>query len=58
LLLLRSFLFGTGGDRESGLGAKKTAATGRIDNQIRALEHIGVLSEPIPDAPVMKLTKP
>jgi putative heme-binding domain-containing protein len=47
-----------GGDREPGLGAKKTAATGRIINQIRALQHIGVLSASLLDAPAMKLTDP
>jgi putative heme-binding domain-containing protein len=49
---------GMGGDRGPGLTTKKTAATGRTENQIRAFQRIGVLSEPVLDAPVMKLTNP
>jgi putative heme-binding domain-containing protein len=47
-----------GGDRQAGLSAKKPAAVGRIDNQLRALQNIGALSEANPDAPVMKLANP
>jgi putative heme-binding domain-containing protein len=48
----------TGGDRETGLTAQKTAATGRMVNQIRALQHMGVLRQSPQDGPAMKLTNP
>ncbi len=48
----------TGGGGKPGIAGHEIAAIGRVDNQIRALQHIGVLSEANPDALVMKLTNP
>jgi uncharacterized repeat protein (TIGR03806 family) len=38
--------------------SSSSLAGGQMVNQLRALQQMGVLSQPLPDAPVMKLTDP
>jgi uncharacterized repeat protein (TIGR03806 family) len=45
-------------DRDCCYSSHSSSSTGRTDNQIRAFQHIDLLSEANADAPAMKLTNP